>query len=359
MARIMLLAPASSIHSCRWAHGLESVGHTVNLVSHHPLLEAFNGPEKFEYTRLPVVGKKGYFLNRSALKKIIQEWRPDILHAHFASGYGTLATLSNFKPRIVSVWGSDVYEFVDKSPLHHRLIRKVLRSATAVASTSETMGRRTSKISGLTSISVTPFGVDTDLFHPEFKREGPWILGTVKTLAPKYGIDLLLRSFHELIMRAPDKNILLKIGGIGPDLKALRDLAHTLGIERKVEFLGAIPHSQVPHVLQSFDVFASLSRAESESFGVSVIEAGACGLPVIVSDAGGLPEVVKDGFTGWIVKKGSTTGLAQIVLSKDLFNRDRCQAIGKAARQHVENRYSWKKSLQTMNELYESVLNRI
>jgi len=42
------------------------------------------------------------------------------------------------------------------------------------------------------------------------------------------------------------------------------------------------------------DVYVALSRLDSESFGVAIIEASACGFPVIVSDVGGLPEVVKD-----------------------------------------------------------------
>ena len=51
------------------------------------------------------------------------------------------------------------------------------------------------------------------------------------------------------------------------------------------------------------DVYVALSRLDSESFGVAIIEASACGIPVIVSDVGVLPEVVKDGETGMIVEK--------------------------------------------------------
>ena len=49
------------------------------------------------------------------------------------------------------------------------------------------------------------------------------------------------------------------------------------------------------------NIFVALS--ESESFGVSALEASACGKPVVVSDAEGFQEIVKNNLTGFIVKK--------------------------------------------------------
>ena len=73
------------------------------------------------------------------LNTILRDWRPDILNAHYASGYGTTAALAGAKPLLLSVWGSDVYDFPYQGLLQAMLIRFNLRRATAIASTSRAM----------------------------------------------------------------------------------------------------------------------------------------------------------------------------------------------------------------------------
>ena len=50
-------------------------------------------------------------------KKTIKDFKPNILHAHYASSYGILGYLIKFKPFILSVWGSDIYHFPNKNLL--------------------------------------------------------------------------------------------------------------------------------------------------------------------------------------------------------------------------------------------------
>ena len=64
-----------------------------------------------------------------------------------------------------------------------------------------------------------------------------------------------------------------------------------------------MPHTSVPQELARLDIYVALSRMDSESFGVAIIEAGVAGRPVVVSDAGGLPEVTIDGVTGLVVPR--------------------------------------------------------
>src|SRR5262249_3117577 len=135
-------------------------------------------------------------------------------------------------------------------------------------------------------------------------------IGTVKKLEVKYGIDTLIHAFAKL--SAPPHGFLpiLRLVGEGQQEPELRALATTAGVSARVEFVGAVPHGQVPDQLRQFDVFVAASRLDSESFGVAVIEASACELPVVVTRVGGLPEVVRDGETGLIVPKGDIGALA-------------------------------------------------
>src|SRR5205823_6228333 len=80
----------------------------------------------------------------------------------------------------------------------------------------------------------------------------------------------------------------------GPDRVVAEGAARELGLQEKVFFLGKI--DAVAPLLAGADLF--LLTSNSESFGLSALEALASGVPVIGSDAGGLPEVVRDGETG-------------------------------------------------------------
>ena len=68
----------------------------------------------------------GYFLIVAQVKKLLLAIKPDIVNAHYASGYGTTARLVNYHPYVLSVWGSDIYLFPKKSFIHHWLVNKNL-----------------------------------------------------------------------------------------------------------------------------------------------------------------------------------------------------------------------------------------
>jgi len=138
--RIALLAGLTSIHTIRWANGLAERGHEIDIITCHsggdPLLE------KATVHKLPYKPPQGYFLNKFSLRKILASIQPDVLNAHYASGYRTLARLSGFHPCVLLVWGSDVYDFPEKSFLHRICIEccsKNLLFADVVCSTSHVM----------------------------------------------------------------------------------------------------------------------------------------------------------------------------------------------------------------------------
>jgi L-malate glycosyltransferase len=354
----MLLSAGSVGHTRLWANGLVQAGIEVVCVSQHDFMAEGWAPQ-VERLRLPRSGTAGYFTQGSRVARLFREHACELLNAHYATGYGVLATLSGVRPRLVSVWGSDVHDFPAISPLHRAVVRRVLTSADAIASTSETMARQVERIVGGSlrpPIAVTPFGVDTARFRPGIasaaRDDGTLVIGTVKTLAHKYGIDTLIDAFALLRKRAGGQMLRLRIVGGGPERSALETRAAALG--GTVEFVGAVPHDRVPGELQQFDVYVAASRLDSESFGVAVIEASACGLPVVVSDVGGLPEVVEDGVTGLVVQRDSPPALADAIarLVDDVALRHR---LGAAGRQRVQQRYEWGGCVERMVALYESL----
>ncbi len=353
--RIALLGPANSIHLQRWAHALVARGHAVAVLTQHLCARALL-PAAAEVFLLPRADALGYFTNAWRARRMLKRWKPDVLNAHYASGYGTTATLCGVRPTLLSVWGSDVYDFPYETALKGLLVRRNLRHANAIASTSLAMARQvTALVPGIGEIAITPFGVDAAIFAPQPSLRDPcWItIGIVKALAPKYGVDLLLNACLGML-RDPRVQALpwpcrLLIVGDGPQRAELDALAASLGLAARTTFVGAVAHGEVPMWLNRFDVFAAPSRYDSERFGVAVIEAGACGLPVVVSDAGGLPEVVVDGHTGLIVPRDDVVAL-QAALTRLVLDPALRDRLGAGGRAHVVRAYAWENCVDRMED---------
>ena len=357
MTRIALLGPAISIHLQRWAQALAARGHAVCVLTQDPCERGLL-PANADIIVLPHRGLRGYFQNAWAARRALKAWRPDIVNAHYASGYGTTAMLCGVRPVLLSVWGADVYDFPYEGALKGRLVRANLRSATAIASTSHAMARQVQRlVPEIAEIAVTPFGVDVTRFAPlPGRRAADCItLGTVKTLAPKYGVDLLLRAFAGLLgderIRALARPCRLLIVGDGPQRAELQALAAQLGVAERTEFAGAVPHAAVPDWLNRLDIYAAPSRLDSESFGVAIIEAGACALPVVVSDVGGLPEVVCDGETGFVVPREDAAAL-QAALTRLVLDAPLRERLGTQGRAHVAAAYDWNHCVDLMEQAY-------
>ncbi len=355
--RVALMSGANAIHTTRWANGLAAAGADVHLLSAHPLRHHLD--ERVHMHELPFRAPWGYLLNVPAVRRMLASIQPDLVNAHYASGYGTLARLCGFRPLLLSVWGSDVYDFPRKSSSHRRLVAANIRAADAIGSTSHCMARETMAVQTHGQVHITPFGVDERLFYP-FEVPGrpkdELVIGTVKTLAPKYGVDTLIEAFAMAWVRLGRPNeLVLEISGDGPQRSELEALALRLGVSDRVRFYGRIPHERVPEMLNRLDIYVALSR--DESFGVAILEASACAKPVLVSDADGPVEVTVDGKTGLIVARNDPGAAAEALvrLIEDPAMRAR---MGAAGRSHVIEHYTWDDSVRQMLAVYEAVIAR-
>lgn len=356
--KVVLLGPANVIHTQRWVEGLAAAGIEMVLITQH-IDGSWRAPDGVRTVRLPYCGIGGYFQNVLTLRRLLSDERPDLLNVHYASGYGTTGALAGFHPWLLSVWGSDVYDFPNEGWLKGWWLRRNLRGADVVASTSMAMAAQVRKlVPALEAVAVTPFGIDTARFAPAPLAHHGLVIGTVKKLEPKYGVDLLLRAFAKVVADVNSQTPLsLELVGEGSQRAELEQLAAALGIGQLVRFVGAVPHAEVPHWLNRFDIYVAVSRLDSESFGVAVLEASACGVPVVVSDAGGLPEVVADGVSGLVVAREDVNALAD-ALRRLIADAELRRRMGQAGRERVQRCYEWQGSVDHMLACFESVIEQ-
>jgi len=359
--KILLIGALNSNHTKRWANAMAARGHTV-MVAHRPDQTDDMGDlhPSVKTAALKFGGTNySYYLNVPSLRKIYKKFRPDVVNAHYATGYTTLARLAGARPLISSCWGSDVYDFPLKSKLNRRMLCKNLNQADAVASTSYAMADQARKMIGDPdrAITVTPFGVDTDLFSPaeqKVENQRP-VIGIVKYLEPIYDIPLLIRAFALTYHSSGEVKPILSITGSGRLKEELVALADSLGVGDSVFFHDTIKNTEVPNTVRGFDIFVNCSLRES--FGVAVVEAMACQIPVVVTNAPGYREVVVDGETGIILpdRDPETMAAAFRKLLGDPALRER---YGKAGRKRVLENYVWKNNITTMENLYISVAEK-
>jgi glycosyltransferase involved in cell wall biosynthesis len=147
------------------------------------------------------------------------------------------------------------------------------------------------------------------------------------------GLDYLLRALA--LVSAPFR---CKVIGDGSYLHSCRRLAHTLGINRLIEFLGWLPKEEALRQIccASFVVVPSILP---ESLPLVVMEAMTCSRPVIAFDSGGISDALRDGETGYLVPVKNTSVLAQKIETL-LRNPGRATRMGAEGHRVVTSMFS-------------------
>ena len=208
-------------------------------------------------------------------------------------------------------------------------------------------------------VEVIPCGVDTELFQPmaraaakDLLELGPEpLLIYVGRLQPIKGLETLLDAMDRL----PDATLLI-IGGDQDEPEnghgvRLRERVSSLGLERRVRFLGAQPQRRLRLFYAAAD--ATVMPSYYESFGMVALEAMACGSPVVASRVGGLTTTIQDGVTGHLVPEGDPVALAEC-LARLLADDDARARLGReATRWAAEHR--WPCVAEKVCELYSTL----
>lgn len=336
--KMCIVAPADNYHTHKWCKWFLEHGHTVHVVSftngdipgavvHH--IDSGVNVAGGDWQKLK------YLLYARKLKKIVKNIKPNIISVHYASSYGAVVALSGLKGYALSVWGSDIYDFPQKSILHKWLLKYSLRKAGYLLSTSYAMAKETCRYTNK-DIIVTPFGVDMNLFNPNKRnredKEKDFIVGTIKSLDPKYGIEYLLKAVKIVDNQDGEKHIKIRIAGKGPYENEYKNLASKLNLD--VSWLGFISQKRVAEEWANMDIAIIPSTLDSESFGVSAVEAEASGVPVIISDVPGLMEATSPGVTSLVVKRCDEYDLANAIVELKK-NPERRKRMGEEGREYV------------------------
>lgn len=365
--RVLLLSDIASEHTEKWALGLAKNGIEVGLFSFNKASYAWykeNDNIKLLYEpeqKLEVDSsfeKLSYLRYVKPLKTIIKNFKPDVVHAHYATSYGLIGALSKFHPFVISAWGTDVMKFPQKNFLNKALLKYNLKKANVICATSNTIQGYLKPVTSK-EVTVIPFGVDVNNFRKKeienlFDKE-TFVVGCIKALEEIYNIDILIKSFALVKQKLPDKKLKLMIIGIGSQEKVLKELASELNLNGDVVFTGRVPFKEVSNYFNMLDVLVNIS--DYESFGVSVIEAMACEKAVIATNTGGLKEIIENENFGSLVEIKNVQQTAHEI-EKYLLDKPLRETIGKNARQKVVQKYNWEDNVKQMVTVYNQLITK-
>ena len=211
-------------------------------------------------------------------------------------------------------------------------------------------------------INVIPFGIDIDKFKrlankTPLNNSDEINIGNIKAIETKYGVVILINAFNTVIKHFSSKNIKLYIIGDGSEKENCLRLVNELGIENKVVFTRRIAHNEIPEWQQKLDIFVSLSILDSESFGVSLVEAMSSGSCIVASNVDGFKEVLgNNNDCGTLVQKHSVEAAANAII--EIINNPN-DSIRKAsrARDRAVALYNWQDNIKQMIQVYNQVAN--
>jgi len=348
--KIIILGDAGSVHLRRWAAGLNQRGYEIIVVS-----LGGRSIENIETFILPITINRtiSYFLNIGKVRKIVRENNPDLIHSHYATGFGMWGMYAGFHPFLLSVWGSDIPDPKSGS-IKKWLTARALKSADHITATGQYLRDKTIKFQPLdkNKISVVHFGAKLKPIHTAQKDDNTLRIAYIKAHEGIYGPHILLKAIHRTIQSGHDIN--LSMAGEGSMTGILKKMTADMDIESRVDFTGFIEHNSLHEFLCRHDVMVMPSYRES--FGVAALEASAAGLPVIASNIDGIPEVVIEDKTGILIPPGDSDRLSQEI-AKLAENAELRNSMGKAGRTFVEENYDWEKSLDLMSTIYEKMIS--
>ena len=358
--KICFIAPASSAHIVKWCDWFASHGHEVHVISFTrgdiPSATVHLIDIGIDVKSSNDLAKLKYLTNGKKIRSLVDELNPDIINVHYATSYGAAVALSGLKRKyFLSVWGADVYDFPRKSFFHKFLLEYSLNKADILFSTSCAMARETSKYTDK-QFEITPFGVDIELFNPQKRdrNDNNIVIGTVKALADKYGIADILKAVAK-VRNNTRAQIFLRIAGSGPQESEYHKLAKELGIEDITIWLGYISQQDAAKEWANMDIAVIPSTLESESFGVSVVEAQASGIATIISDIPGLMEASLPGESSIVVQRKNPDLLANAIL--DLIdNPQKRKLMGSNGRKYVSEKYSLDDCFANVERIYKNKL---
>jgi len=308
----------------------------------------------------------------SKLFQVAASEQLDLLHVHYAIPHAVSAYLARemlkpirHLPVVTTLHGTDI-TLVGRDPSFLPITRFGIERSDAVTAISRYLREATHKaFCPDCEIEVIYNFIDADYYRRDPNEDvrrslapnGERIILHVSTFRPVKRISdciEIVARIKKLEAEAGSlSGVKLVMCGDGPERADAEALAVRLGVPDLVRFVGKQPQSRIRDYLSVADLL--LLPSQSESFGLTALEAMACEVPVIATRVGGIPELVEDEECGYLFEIGEVDSMADASLRvlRDDALRER---LGRRGREIAVSRFTTELIIPQYEELYDRVI---
>ena len=255
----------------------------------------------------------------SKLVDMVKLHKIDVLHVHYAIPHAYAAYMAQkmlreeniYVPIVTTLHGTDI-TLVGSHPFYKPAVTFSINKSDAVTAVSQSLKDDTMRLFDIKNdINVITNFIDLKKFKHEYTdcqrammaNDDEKIITHISNFRAVKRIPDVIKTFYNIQKTIPAK---LMMVGEGPEREPAERLCRELGITDKVVFFGN--SNEIDRILCFSDLF--LLPSETESFGLSALEAMASGVPVISSNTGGIPEVNINGFSGYLSNVGDVEAMS-------------------------------------------------
>lgn len=256
--------------------------------------------------------------------EIVRSNKLDLMHVHYAIPHASAALLAKLilkeeginMPVMTTLHGTDI-TLVGREASYEQVVTWSINQSDAVTAVSQSLVNDTLKHFEIKRpIQMIPNFIDFERFNKKPRKHFKDLIAPNKeriivhtsNFRKVKRVEDVVRIFNIIQQKIPAKLLLI---GDGPERSNIEKTCRELNVCDKVTYLGK--QEAIEEILSICDLF--ILPSESESFGLSALEAMACEVPVISTNVGGLPEVNLHGVTGFLSDIGHYEEMAANALS--------------------------------------------
>jgi glycosyltransferase involved in cell wall biosynthesis len=290
-------------------------------------------------------------------KRVLREVKPDLVHAGPIQTPAFLTAAAGFRPLVSMSWGSDLLKDADRDGWMRWKTRYTLKRTSVLIGDCQAVSQKAQSFGfPAERVVLFPWGVDLQRFSPgradEFRQRLGWqdqfVMLSLRSWEPIYGVDLLVRAFARAAQQLPQLRLLL-LGG-GSQSAIIHQILARNDLLDRVYLGGQVSQNELSKFYRAADLYISASHSDGSS--VSLMEALACGKPVLVSDIPGNCEWITPGREGWIFPDGNEEALLEAML-RVCGQPEKLTGAGLAARALAKKRANWTENTKELLRAYQ------
>ncbi len=288
-----------------------------------------------------------------------------VIHAHFGqTGYGVLALKRHTGlPLVTTFYGADASQRARMPVWRERYAELFSEGELFLAEGPQLAARLVELGCPAEKVAVHPIVIEPERYA--YRERAPKARGErvqlffCSRLCEKKGLRFALQALARAREKQP--NLVLHVGGDGPDAAISHALVEELDLTGAVRFLGFLSHDRFLAELDAADIFLqpSVTAADGDSEGgapTTLLEAQACGVPILATRHADIPHVVADGASGLLCDERDVDGLSENLLAL-LATPERWSSMGRAGRTYIESHHAALPQTRRLEDRYLEIVN--